>query len=428
MRRMAQPEAGHGRVAVISLHTSPLDPPGAGDSGGMNVYIRSVADRLADFDVSVDIYTRCAGRGVPEIDRIGPLTRVIQVPAGPCSPMDKMALPDLVPWFTERVLTHPAGGPYDLIHAHYWLSGWAGREAKRRWGVPLVASFHTLGRVKNLSSTSDQAVEPRARLDGEGAAIGAADRILVPTPAEGAHLVRLYDAPSERIRVVPPGVDAGRFRPLPKAETRKALGLTGRRVVLFVGRLQALKGPDLAIRAVAEAVRRDPSATRDVVLAVVGGPSGPGDPLAGLRRLAGSLGISDRVRFLAPRAHEDLPEVYSAADVLVMPSRSESFGLVALEAQACGVPVVAAAVGGLRYVIRDGRSGLLVPDDEPASYAELLLRVLGDRAMAARLSRAAVANARRFPWEVTAADVLSVYRELVQGIGAADRLDDELPA
>jgi D-inositol-3-phosphate glycosyltransferase len=427
MERMVQLEGARGRVAVISLHTSPLDPPGSGDSGGMNVYIRSVAERLADLDVAVDVYTRCAGRGVPEVDRIGPLTRVIQVPAGPCAPVDKVDLPDLVPWFTDGVMGHPEGGRYDLVHAHYWLSGRAGREAKRRWRVPLVASFHTLGRVKDLARTREDATEPPVRLKGEGAVIHAADRILVPTPAEGTHLRRLYDAPSERIRIVPPGVDTGLFRRLPKEESRAALGLASRRVVLFVGRLQSLKGPDLAIRAVAEAIRRDPRGTRDVALVVVGGPSGTGDAPASLRALAEAEGIADRVHFLPPRAHADLPRVYAAADALVMPSRSESFGLVALEAQACGVPVVAADVGGLRYVIRAGRTGFLVPDHQPAAYADRVLRLLADRPRAARISEAAMAHAAGFPWEATAAGVLAVYRELVPGIGA-ERLEDEVPA
>jgi D-inositol-3-phosphate glycosyltransferase len=427
MESMAQREGAHVRVAMISLHTSPLDPPGSGDSGGMNVYIRSVAERLADLDVAVDVYTRCAGRGVPEVDRIGPLTRVIQVPAGPCAPVDKVDLPDLVPWFTDGVLAHPEGGRYDLVHAHYWLSGRAGRETKRRWRVPLVASFHTLGRVKDLARARDDTAEPPVRLKGEGAVIHAADRILVPTSAEGTHLRRLYDAPSERIRIVSPGVDTALFRRLPKEESRASLGLAGRRVVLFVGRLQPLKGPDLAIRAVAEAIRRDPRATRDVVLAVVGGPSGTGDAPAGLRALAEAEGIADRVLFLPPRAHAELPGVYTAADALVMPSRSESFGLVALEAQACGVPVVAADVGGLRYVIRAGRTGFLVSDRQPAAYADGLLRLLADRPRAARMSEAAVAHAARFPWEATAAGVLAVYGELVPGIGA-ERLEDEVPA
>jgi D-inositol-3-phosphate glycosyltransferase len=384
----------------------------------MNVYVRSVADRLADLGVAVDVFTRCAGRGVPEVEELSPLFRVIQIPAGPCAPLPKGVLADFVPRFTEAVLSQPFGTHYDLVHAHYWLSGRAGLVARQRWGVPLVATFHTLGRVKNLSLGDGESAEPRHRLEGEEAVIRAADRILVPTPAEAANLHRLYDGRPGRIRLVPPGVDSTMFRPLPKEPARASLGLSGKRVALFVGRLQPLKGPDVAIRTVAEAIRRAPGLARDVALAIVGGPSGPASGLGELRALAEHLGIGDRVHFLAPRPHEELPQVYAAADVLLMPSRSESFGLVALEAQACGIPVVASAVGGLRYVVAEGEGGFLVPGHDPAAHARRLLEVLSDPELAARLSGAAVRHAGGFPWEATASRVLSVYAELVPGIDA----------
>ena len=418
MARMGERILPRGRVAVLSLHTSPLDQPGTGDSGGMNVYVRSVAERLADLDVAVDVFTRCAGRGVPEVHEVGPLFRVIQIPAGPCAPVPKDTLPEFLPRFTEVVMEHPAGARYDLVHAHYWLSGWAGRQAQQRWGVPLVATFHTLGRVKNASLGDGERAEPRHRLDGEQALIRAADRILVPTPAEAAYLHRLYDAQPGRIRLIPPGVDSALFRPLAKEPARAALGLSGKGVILFVGRLQPLKGPDVAIRAVAEAIRRAPGLGRDLALALVGGPSGPASNLGELRALAEALGIGDSVHFLAPRPHEELPQVYAAADVLLMPSRSESFGLVALEAQACGLPVVASAVGGLPYVVPDGKSGFLVPGHDPAMYAGRVLEILSDPQLAARLSRTAVRQAGGFPWESTASRTLSVYAELVPGIDA----------
>jgi D-inositol-3-phosphate glycosyltransferase len=425
MARMTHGDEAHGRVAVLSLHTSPLDPPGTGDSGGMNVYVRSVAERLAGFGIRVDVYTRCAGRGVPEVHRVGPLTRVIQVPAGPCAPVEKLDLPSLVPTFTDAVLDHPARTPYDLVHAHYWLSGWAGMRAKEAWGVPLVASFHTLGLVKNLALGRPDGVEPPIRLEAERAVIEAADRILAPTPAEAGHLHRLYGARSASIRLVPPGVDARRFRPRSTATARESLGVEGKRVMLFVGRLQPHKGPDVAIRALAEIVRSRRDIGDDLVLVVVGGPSGATDEVSDLRSLARDLGVGAKVVFLPPRPHEDLPEVYAAADVLVMPSRSESFGLVALEAQACGVPVVAAAVGGLPHVVAEGTSGLLVRGHAPAAFAERLLRVLDERDLARRLSTGAVRQAALFPWETTAARLVSVYGELVPRL---DRVADEVPA
>jgi D-inositol-3-phosphate glycosyltransferase len=381
----------------------------------MNVYIREVAGRLAEREVAVDVFTRCAGRGVPEIEHLSPLTRVIQVNAGPCAPVPKDDLPHLVPLFVDHVMErYRDGRPYDLVHAHYWLSGPAGNAARSRWGVPLVASFHTLGEVKNRAPGGGPREVP-ARLLGERQAITAADRILAPTPLEAEHLKALYGARAGRIRIVSPGVDVEEFRPRPKEEAKSRLGLGGRRVAMFLGRIQPLKGPDVAIRTVAEAIRGGRDGTRDLVLAIVGGPSGPGGigDLEALARLARELGIGERVRFFAPRPHDDLPWVYSAADVFLMPSRSESFGLAALEAQACGVPVVAAGVGGLRYVVADRRSGFLVEGHDPARHARRLLEILRDSELSRRLSRAAVGQAARYPWTQTVEGVLGVYRELI---------------
>jgi D-inositol-3-phosphate glycosyltransferase len=417
--RAAEPRA---RIAAISLHTSPLDQPGTGDSGGMNVYIRSVADRLADRGVAVDVLTRCAGRGVPEAEQVDPLTRVIQVNAGPCAPVPKGDLTRFLPRFEAGILARAeAEGPYDLVHAHYWLSGRVGLAAAERWGVPLVVSFHTLGAVKNRALAGGEAPEPRRRLAGEREAIRLADRIMAPTPAEAAHLVELYGAAPSRIRIVPPGVDGDVFAPRPKEEARLRLGLDGRRVVLFVGRLQPLKGPDVAIRTAAEAFRREPDRTGDVALVVIGGPSGAKGPsyVEGLRRLADAEGIGERVVFLDPRPHEELPWVYSAADALLMPSRSESFGLAALEAQACGVPVVAASVGGLRYVVEDGVSGFLVGGHDPRDHAGRLLAVLGDQELAANLARGARARASRFTWETTTEGLMEAYSELLPELAPA---------
>jgi D-inositol-3-phosphate glycosyltransferase len=423
MIEMSDPSAGSARlrIAVISLHTSPLDQPGAGDSGGMNVYIRSVAERLEERGVAIDVFTRCAGRGVPEVERVGPLTRIIQVNAGPCSPVPKGELSGVLSRFEEGVLARAeAEGPYDLVHSHYWLSGRAGRVAAERWDVPLVASFHTLAAVKRLAGREVGVAEPSARLLGERRAIRAADRILAPTPTEAEHLVGLYDADPARVRVVAPGVDGGSFRPMPKEEALRRLGFQGRRVVLFMGRLQPLKGPDVAIRTLAETVGLDPESTEDVVLAVVGGPSGErgAEFVTELRALASAVGIEDRVVFLEPRPHSELPWIYSAAEVLLMPSRSESFGLAALEAQSCGIPVVAADVGGLRYVVEDGGSGFLVPGHDPLGYAEPVLEILRDPGLAARLRSTARARAQRFPWEETADRVLSTYAELLPALAA----------
>ncbi len=412
-------ERGRTRIAVLSLHTSPLDQPGTGDSGGMNVYIRAAAERLAARGVDVDVFTRCRSRDVREVEELSPGSRIIRVKAGPCDPVPKADLPRFLPEFLGGVLQRERreGRGYDVVHSHYWLSGWVGRSTKEIWGVPLVASFHTLGKVKNYSLARGEPPEPSHRLAGEEAVIEEADRIMAATPAEAAHLVGLYGADPERIRIVPPGVDHELFFPRPADEAEDRLHLTGVRLVLFVGRLQPHKGPAIAVRALAEAVARDPEGMQDVVLAIVGGPSGAthGAEVARLMDLASALGVGERVMLFPPQPQSRLADFYAASEVLLVPSRSESFGLVALEAQACGTPVVAASVGGLRYVVADGITGFLVEGHDPADHADRLRAVLNDGRMARRMGRAGVEQSLRFSWDATASEILSVYRELLNG-------------
>jgi D-inositol-3-phosphate glycosyltransferase len=418
------------RVAVLSFHTSPQDQPGTGDSGGMNVYVREVAERVAEQGVDVDVFTRCAGRGVPTVEELGPGNRLIQVQAGPCAPVDKQDLSHLVPGFLSGVLERQQaeGARYDVVHSHYWLSGWVGDRMKEIWGVPLVASFHTLGKVKNRSLARDEGPEPESRLEGEARVVADADRILAPTPAEAAHLVGLYGADPDRIRIVPGGVDHEVLFPRSREEARRRLHLTGIRLVVFVGRLQPHKGPDVAIRALAEAVALAPEATRDLVLAVVGGPSGrssAGDEVARLMDLASALGVGERVVFFPPQPQRRLADFYAAAEAVLVPSRSESFGLVALEAQACGTPVIAADTGGLRFVVRDGETGFLVAGHDPGDYADRLLRLLSDRVGARRMSDAATVHALRFSWDTTAAEIVDVYREVLGVAPSSRRVDPD---
>jgi D-inositol-3-phosphate glycosyltransferase len=405
------------RVAVVSLHTSPLDQPGIGDSGGMNVYIRAAAEKLGARGLQVDVFTRCRGREVREVEQLDQGSRIVQVKAGPCGPVPKEELPRYLPEFLGGVLhrANVEGVRYDVVHSHYWLSGWVGRSTKEIWRVPLVASFHTLGKVKNYSLARSEEVEPRERVSGEEAVVAEADRIMAATPAEAAQLVGLYRADPDRIRLVPPGVDHDVFFPRDRGEARRRLHLTGVRLVLFVGRLQAHKGPDITIRALAEAVARDPERTADVVLAIVGGPSGSGhgEEVSRLMALASALGVGDRVMFFPPQPQRRLADFYAAAECLLVPSRSESFGLVALEAQACGTPVIAAAVGGLRYSVDDGVTGHLVEGHDPADHAERLLAFLADTATATRMGRAAVAHSIRFSWDATAEGIADVYAELL---------------
>ena len=407
------------RVAVMSVHTSPMDQPGTGDSGGMNVYIRAVTERLALRGVEVDLFTRCRGGDTHEVREIAPGIRVVSVKAGPCAPVPKDALPRFLPEFLGGLLSieRQDRRAYDIVHSHYWLSGWVGRAAKEVWDVPLVASFHTLGKVKNYSLARGEAAEPAIRLQGEERVIAQADRILAPTPSEAAQLVGLYRADPDHIRLVPPGVDHTLFAPTDRALARKRLHLSGLRLALYVGRLQGHKGPDVAVRTLAEAVARDPDVAGDLVLGIVGGPSGAdhGVELSRLLELAAALGVSDRVMVFPPQPQPLLVDFYAAADVVLVPSRSESFGLVALEAQACGIPVVAAAVGGLRYVVDDGRTGFLVEGHDPADHTDRLLQILGDPGLAARMGDEAARQALRFTWDATAQELLHVYDEVRNG-------------
>jgi D-inositol-3-phosphate glycosyltransferase len=402
---------------MLSVHTSPVDQPGTGDSGGMNVYIRATAERLARLGVEVDLLTRCRGGETHEVRVLAPGIRVVSVKGGPCAPVPKAVLPRFLPEFIGGVLrmAREDGLGYDIVHSHYWLSGWVGRVARDAWGAPLVVSLHTLGKVKNYSLAQGERPEPPVRLAGETALIAAADRIVAPTPSEAAQLVGLYRADPSHIRIVPPGVDHTLFVPGDRGAARARLHLSGLRLALFVGRLQPHKGPDVAIRALAEAVARDPVEGRDLVLAIVGGPSGSdrGSDVAHLMDLAAALGVGERVMLFPPQRQKRLADFYRAADVVLVPSRSESFGLVALEAQACGTPVVASNVGGLRFVVDDGRTGYLIDGHDPADHATRLLELLREPARAATIGREAARSALSFTWDATAVQLRSVYGELL---------------
>ncbi len=405
------------RVAILSVHTSPMDQPGTGDSGGMNVYVRAVAERLASRGVAVDLFTRCRGGVDHEVKTLAPGIRVVSVKAGPCGTLPKQDLPRYLPEFLGGVLrvAHEDGRGYDIVHSHYWLSGWVGRAVGASLGAPLVASFHTLGKVKNYSLAQGEEPEPDVRLAAEQAVIDEADRVLAPTPTEAAQLVGLYRADPDAIRLVPPGVDHLLFAPGDRAAARERLHLSGLRLALYVGRLQPHKGPDVAVRTLAEAVARDPDSAGDLVLAIVGGPSGPdkGAEVARLLELASALGVSERVMLFPPQPQRKLVDFYTAADVVLVPSRSESFGLVALEAQACGTPVVAADVGGLPYVVEDGRSGFLVEGHDPGDHAERLLQVLRDPALQSAFGIEAAEQAQRFTWDATTEQMVGVYDEVL---------------
>jgi D-inositol-3-phosphate glycosyltransferase len=406
------------RVAMLSLHTSPVEQPGVGDAGGMNVYVVELSRRLAAKGVEVEVFTRARSGDVPPIEEIAPGFTVRNVIAGPLEPLPKADLPSQLCAFTAAVLRAEAArepGWYDLVHSHYWLSGQVGWLAKERWGVPLVHSMHTLAKVKNAALAEGDSPEPSARAIGEAQVVEAADRLIANTDAEARELIELYDADPAAVAVVPPGVDLDLYRPGSRAAAMARLGLpAGREVMLFVGRIQPLKAPDLVIRALADMVGRFPAMRDRVIAVVVGGASGLGVGPGQLERLARDLGVADLVRFEPPATGERLADFYRAASVTVVPSYSESFGLVALESQACGTPVVAARVGGLVTTVNDGRSGLLVDGHDPAHYAAVLMNVLSDADLRRSLSTGAVAHAAEFGWDRTVDGVLDVYADVLR--------------
>jgi D-inositol-3-phosphate glycosyltransferase len=397
------------RLAILSLHTSPLVQPGSGDSGGMNVYIRELAASLAQAGVATDVYTRRWGDDLADVVDVEPGLRVVHVPAGPLH-LPKESLRDVVDEFADGVRDHLAPD-VDVLHANYWLSGVAGHRLKHELGLPLVSTFHTLARVKAECGLPD---EPERRARAEADVIGCSDAILANCEAEARQLVELYGADPSRIDLVPPGVDHAFFSPGPRAGARAALPhlrLGDGPVILFVGRIQPLKSLDVAVRALAEL--HDPPA----VLVVVGGASGPeGDrEVERIRKLVADLGVADQVRFADPQPHHLLSTYYRAADVMVVPSRSESFGLVALEAAACGTPVVAAAVGGLRTLVEHGRTGYLVDGPDPSEYAVRIRDILGDPELGRRLSAAAARRSRDYTWSTAAARLRRLYADITAG-------------
>jgi D-inositol-3-phosphate glycosyltransferase len=404
-------------LAVLSMHTSPLAQPGTGDGGGMNVYVRELSTALARTGVECDVYTRAWSDTLPATVPVEPGLRVHHVPAGPLAHLPKEALPGVVEEFTDGVLGRMKGGSArreggpDAIHANYWLSGMAGHVLKHELGLPLVSTFHTLDRVRAEASPEDVgAAEPARRAEAEVSVIGCSDAMLASCSVEAAQISELYGGEPSRIEIVAPGVNHAFFSPGHRPQARRALGLPeDGPVLLFVGRIQPLKGAGVAIEALARLESR-----RDAVLVVIGGPSGPGgqDELGRLHTLVEELGLGTRVRFVPPQRHEMLSTYYRSADVCLVPSRSESFGLVALEAAACGTPVVASAVGGLRTLVDHGRTGFLVEGRDPASFAGFVAEVLVDPRSAGDLAINAAARARVYTWSGAAARLRALYAEL----------------
>lgn len=402
------------RVAVVAYHSSPLVEPGSGDSGGMTIYVRALAQAMAGLGVHTDVFTR-ANSSSREIVEWSPGVRVISVPAGPPAPLPKHKLRHHVEDFAAGVRAFALAQrvSYDLVHSHYWQSGLAGKRLAGMWGVPLVHSHHTLGKVKNRFLAPGDKAEPQIRLEGEAEVIDAADVLIASTDEEWRQLACLYGASHDRLKMLHPGVDHSLFRPGDRAEARTRLGFSDEAVMLYAGRIQPLKGLDLAIRAVEQLVS---ALDRQVVLLLVGGASGSGgeEEVARLGALADKLGIAADVRFVGAQPHRHLPAFYRAADVVVMCSHSESFGLAALEAHACGTPVVGTAVGGLSHIVRDGESGFLLDTRDAAEFAGRLKTVLSDDDLRASLALAAARSAQAFSWDDTARSMLELYECLIE--------------
>jgi len=393
------------RVAMVSMHTSPLATPGSGDAGGMNVYILEVAKELATAGTQVEIFTRATSSEQPPQVAVVDGVTVHHVTAGPYEGLRKEQLPAQMCAFTASVLhaqAHRPEGYYDVVHSHYWLSGQVGWVAAERWQTPLVHSMHTMAKVKNLTLAAGDSPEPYERVLGEEQVVAAADRRIANTETEADDLVTLYDADPERITVALPGVDLRSFAPGSMAAARARYGFAEDDIVLlFVGRLQPLKAPDVLVAAAAELVARHPQWRPRLRVVINGGPSGSGIERAeDLPKLVSDLGLQDVVRFMDPIARDALPDLYRAADAVVVPSYSESFGLVAVEAQACGTPVVASRVGGLTTAVGDG--GVLVAGHDPRDFASALESVLRDPARRHRMALSARRHAERFSWSATA--------------------------
>jgi D-inositol-3-phosphate glycosyltransferase len=400
------------RIATLMVHTSPLDQAGTGDAGGMNIYVVEAAQNMAAMGVQVDIFTRRNNPDVADIVDVAPGVRVIQLNVGPVSGVTKEQLPKLIPDLAAAFREAFVDTRYDIIHSHYWISGKVAMPVAKELNIPLVHTMHTMARVKNLNLAEGEVPEPMIRVQGETQVVAAADALIANTDAEAASLVSLYEACPDNVLVVSPGVNLKVFTPgAGRAAARHVVGLDkDAHIISFVGRIQPHKGPEVLIRAIAELVSHSPHLRTKLITNIIGGASGANQSeVERLKELTTWLGIDDVVRFAPPVPREDLPEWYRASDLVCVPSYSESFGLVALEAQACGTPVVATAVGGLRTAVADGISGVLVDGHDPRAWSSVLARLLQEPQRRVLLSMGAIEHASHFGWDVTSRGTLDIY-------------------
>ena len=404
-----------GRIAVLMVHTSPLEQPGIGDAGGMNIYVVESAQRMAAMGVSVDIYTRRTHASETETVEISPGVRVRYFECGHGT-LTKEQLPAHISGLSKEFLRLLKDEKYDAIHSHYWISGKVAMPAAKELGIPLVHTMHTMARVKNLNLAEGETPEPMIRVQGETQVVAAANALVANTDAEAASLVSLYDACPDIVHVVSPGVDLYTFTPgQGRSAARTIVGLPQEALVVsFVGRIQPHKGPEVLIRATSELVKHSPLLRHKLIINIIGGASGANtEEVDRLKDLATWLAIDDVVRFSPPVPRADLAQWYRAADLVVVPSYSESFGLVALEAQACGTPVVATAVGGLRTAVADGISGVLVDGHDPKAWSSVITRLLQEPQRRVLLSMGAIEHASHFGWDATARGTLDIYDQVI---------------
>jgi D-inositol-3-phosphate glycosyltransferase len=410
------------RVAMLSVHTCPLALMGGKKTGGMNVYVRDLARSLGQAGVQVDVFTRSQDDCQPRVKHdLGNDCRVIHIAAGPETPIPVAQVADYLDEFTAGVLAYAQseGITYDLIHSHYWLSGLVAEQLRRVWGAPIIHMFHTLGHLKNQIAQSDEERAPQERLDGETRVVALADRLVAATRAEVHQLVDLYDAAPRKIHVIPPGVDLDRFHPIDPVEAKARVGIPcGDSNLLFVGRIEPLKGIDTLLGAMSILQARHPEAVRHACVAIVGGDPWANEDMdaemARLQTLRTQLNIHDLVTFLGAKDQDVLPDYYAAAEMVVMPSHYESFGMVALEAMAMGTPVIASEVGGLAHLVRDHRNGRHVPSRDPQALADCILELLTDPALRARLGEQARKDAQAYAWPVVTRHILNLYHTVLQ--------------
>ena len=406
------------------VHTSPLDQPGAGDAGGMNIYVVESAERMAAMGVSVDIFTRRHSPELPDIVELSAGVRVRHLNIGANS-ATKEELPALIPNISEAFSAVLESEKFDVLHSHYWISGKVAMPVAKKFGIPLAHTMHTMARVKNMNLAEGERPEPMIRVQGETQVVAAADALIANTDAEAASLVSLYEACPDNVSVVSPGVDLYTFTAgSGRKAAREAVGLPqDAHILAFVGRIQPHKGPEVLIRAVAEMLNHSPHLRPKLITVIMGGASGSGlGEVERLKDLASWLNISDVVRFENPVPRAQLPQWYRAADLVCVPSYSESFGLVALEAQACGTPVVATAVGGLRTAVADGISGVLVDGHDPRAWSSVLARLIQEPQRRVLLSMGAIEHASHFGWDATARGTLDIYDRIIATSASARKI------